>query len=288
MSSPDLTGFANEIRRSGLDVHGLEIWQDGRLAASFGDTRDTRWPIYSVTKSMVSVAAGMAAEEGRLDISAGVLRYLPGEYVRDMKEEQKRSYEQITLRRLMSMSVPGFPFRPSGSDWLREALSVPLKGPRAFAYSNVPAYLAGVAVSVAVGERLDRYLGRKLFSPLGIPDPPCLFSPEGFFYGASGMELSVNELSRVGLMLSHGGEYAREQIVPASYVKEAVSVQQMNREGGYGYFFWKYRDGFSMNGKWGQKCYVLPSRNMVVTFLSHQEEGADRITACMEKYLIDN
>ena len=89
-------------------------------------------------------------------------------------------------------------------------------------------------------------------------------------------------------MLSSQGVYAHRRIVSAGYVKEATSVRQMNREGGYGYFFWKYRDGFSLNGKWGQKCYVLPNQNTMITFLSHIEDGSDQIRLCMEKHLLDN
>ena len=290
MGKPDFAGFIEEIHKNSWQVYGLELWQDGKPEASYGDTQNTRCPVYSVTKSMVSIAVGMASNDGLLNINDSVLRYLPGKYVQAMSAQQREAYEQISLQRLMTMSVDGFPFRPSGSNWLEEALSTPLKEPetRTFTYSNVPAYLTGVSVSEAVDERLDQYLNRKLFAPLGIPDPPCQFSPEGYFYGATGMELTVNELSRIGLMLSCEGKYGQEQIVPADYVKEATSVQQMNREGGYGYFFWKYRDGFSLNGKWGQKCYVLPKQKMMVTFLSHLEEGSGRIRESMEKYLLDN
>ena len=284
------SGFVNEIQENGWPVHGLELWVNGKLADSFGDTQNTRFPIYSVTKSMVSIAAGMASEEGFLNIDDCVLQYLPAKYIQAMKAGQREAFEHISIQRLMTMSVDGFPFRLSGSDWLDEALSIPLSHPntRTFSYSNVPAYLVGVAVSFAVDERLDRYLDRKLFAPLGISGPPCQFSPEGFFYGASGMKLTVHELSRIGLMLSNEGKYAQKQIVSPAYVKEATSVQQMNREGGYGFFFWKYRDGFSLNGKWGQKCYVLPARQLVITFLSNMEEGSDRIRICMEKHLLDS
>lgn len=290
MIMSDFSGFVEEIQENRWQVYGLELWQDGQLAASFGDTQNTRYPIYSVTKSMVSIAVGMAIEDGLLNINDSVLQYLPEKYIQAMSTEQLEIYEQITLWRLMTMSVDGFPFRPSGSNWLEETLSIPLKEPEActFAYSNIPAYLTSVAVSVAVKERLDRYLNHRLFTPLGISDPPCQFSPEGYFYGASGMELTVNELSRIGLMLSREGKYGQEQIVPAAYVKEATSVQQMNREGGYGYFFWKYRDGFSLNGKWGQKCYVLPRKKIMITFLSHLEEGSDQIRMCMEKHLLNS
>ena len=288
MSKPDFSGFVEEIHENGWQVYGLELWQDGKLEAAYGDTQNTRYPIYSVTKSMVSIAVGMASSDNLLNINDSVLRYLPEKYVQAMSVQQREVYKPITLQRLMTMSVDGFPFRPSGSNWLEEALSIPLKEPetRTFAYSNVPAYLTGVAVSAAVEERLDQYLNRRLFRPLGIPNPPCQFSPEGYFYGATGMKLTVNELSRIGVMLSCEGEYGQKQMLPAAYVKEATSVQQMNREGGYGYFFWKYKDGFSLNGKWGQKCYVLPKQKMMVTFLSHLEEGSDRIRESMEKHLL--
>lgn len=67
----------------------------------------------------------------------------------------------------------------------------------------------------------------------------------------------------------------------------ATSVQQSNREGGYGYFIWKYRDGFSINGKWGQKCYCLPEQGLMITFLSHIEEDTYGLKQSMEKHLLN-
>ncbi|MBR3099831.1 MAG: beta-lactamase family protein [Clostridia bacterium] len=288
MFRPDFKGFSEEIKRQGWNVHGAELWLDGKPAASFGDTGKTRFPVYSITKAVTFIAAGMAADDGLLTVNDPLLQHLPEKYARAMSGDQRKAYEHITLRRLMTMSVAGYPFAVSGEDWLENALSIPLSEPEklSFNYSNVSAYLVGVAAAEATGERLDQYLNRRLFAPLGIPDPHCQFSPEGYFYGASGLELTVNELSRIGQMLSDGGIYEGKRILSEAYVKEAVSVQQMNREGGYGYFFWKYRDGFSMNGKWGQKCYVLPKQKTIVTFLSHMEEGSDPVRECMEKYLL--
>lgn len=64
-------------------------------------------------------------------------------------------------------------------------------------------------------------------------------------------------------------------------------IQQMNREGGYGYFLWKYLDGFSINGKLGQKCYVLPERKLVISFLSHMEENSKMLKGSMEKHILE-
>ena len=66
----------------------------------------------------------------------------------------------------------------------------------------------------------------------------------------------------------------------------ATSIQQMNREGGYGYFIWKYHDGFSINGKWGQKCYILPKDELIITYLSHMEENSRDLQKSMEDKLL--
>ena len=60
----------------------------------------------------------------------------------------------------------------------------------------------------------------------------------------------------------------------------------MNQEGGYGFFIWQYRGGFSINGKWKQKCVVLPKRGIVVTYLSHMEDDSNDLLESMERNLL--
>ena len=96
----------------------------------------------------------------------------------------------------------------------------------------------------------------------------------------------MHELSKIGMLLYNGGIYEGKRIVSEEYVKEATSVQQMNREGGFGYFIWKYRNGFSINGKWKQKCYILPKDKLVVTYLSHIEDDTCELKESMEKNIL--
>jgi len=280
--------FVDDIRQNQWNVFGAEVYADGALLHQYGDT-EGRHPVYSVVKTITSIAAGMAVDEGKLDIGRCVVDYLPAAVTGQMTLEQREAYRLITIKRLLTMSVAGYPFRPAGESWLRDSLQYALGDPDkpAFCYSNISAYLVGVAVSCALEEHLYQYLDRKLFRPLGIIEPPCTCCPDGYFYGASGMELSVNELSRIGLLLQNGGIWQGERLLSEAYVKEASSIQQMNREGGYGYFLWKYRNGFSINGKWGQKCYVLPQEKRMVTFLSQIEQGSGEVKKSMEKHLLD-
>lgn len=284
----NFSAFTEEIKKNSWNVFGAEVYFDGELVHQYGDTIEHRYPIYSATKAITSIAVGMAVDEGKLDVHKSVLAYLPNSVISKLPQEQLEVYNCITTKRLLTMSVSGYPFRPTGESWLEETFQYPIPdvNKTEFDYSNFFAYLVGVVASCAVKEDLYQYLNRKLFEPLGIWNPPAMRCPDGYFYGASGMELSVHELSKIGLLLYNGGVHEGRRILSEEYVKEATSIQQMNREGGYGYFVWKYRDGFSINGKWGQKCFVLPKEGLVITYLSHMEENASVVKGSMEKNIL--
>lgn len=282
--SKGFKAFVKEIEMKKWDIYGAQLYVDGVLTDSYGNT-ETRYAIYSATKAVTSIAVGLAVDEGKLDIRKPILQYIPHKYVDAMTEKQLADYERITTRDLLTMSVSGYPFRATGENWLREALACPVAKKGRFDYSNVSAYLAGVVATEALGEDLGEYLERKLFQPLGIIDPEYVRSPEGYFYGASTMFLSVRELSKIGMVLYNGGTYEGQRILSEAYVKEAASVQKRNREGGYGYFLWKFLDGFSINGKWGQKCYCFPEKRVMISFLGHMEEGSDAVAQSMVKHL---
>jgi len=283
----DFQAFVQDITQNHWQVYGVEVHQHGQLLHRWGDWEGLH-PIYSATKSILSMAVGFAVEEGRIDLSAPVTEYLPKAALEGMTSLQRQAYAAITLHRLMTMSVKGFPFRAEGEDWLAYALSCPLERPEepVFDYSNIPAYLTGVALTHAMGMDAGQLIEERIYQPLGIEDYRMGRCPQGYFYGASFMELSVHSLSKIGVTLANGGVYQGQRILSEAYVKRATSVKQMNREGGYGYFFWKYRDGFSINGKWKQKCYVLPKQGLVICYLSHIEDSSHDLVDSMERHLL--
>lgn len=288
MKHMDFESFVKDIRDNRWEVFGAEVYEGGRLVHKYGDTDNSKFPIYSATKTIISVAAGIAYNQGKIELENSVLDYLPAKFVKQMPKEQVTAFRNITIQRLLTMSVEGFPFRPEGESYLRYSLSCPVKNvqERTFDYSNIPAYLVGVALTEAVREDLFEYLNRNLFVPLHITEPVYKRCPDGYFYGASGMELSVHDLSKIGLLLYNSGVYEGQQIVSEEYAKAATGIQQMNREGGYGYFIWKYREGFRISGKWGQKCFILPERGLVVTYLSHMEDNSNELSESMERNIL--
>ncbi len=297
----DFDGFIGDIETNKWQVFGVEVYKSGRLIYSYGDCAKDLHEIYSATKTVLSLAVGIASDQGLFDIKRCLLDYMPAERLAKMDGEQKAAFEQITIERLLTMSVAGFPFRASGDSWLDFSLSRKIKNPgeRIFSYSNISAYLVGVALVEALKKEgwkskcpttensiLLNYIEEKLLSPLGINRYQYQLCPDGYFYGASGMKLTVHDLSKLGLLLYKKGSFEGRRIVSEEYVKAATSIQQKNREGGYGYFIWKYREGFSINGKWKQKCYVLPDHELIISFLSHIEDDSVTLVESMEKHLL--
>ena len=280
--------FTDDIVNNKWNVFGAEVYEKGELTHSFGDTEENLHEIYSATKTVLSIAVGIAVDEGKFDIDRSLISYIPKERIEKLSQRQCEVWEKITIKRLLTMSVKGFPFRAEGDSWLDFSLACDIPDPdeKAFDYSNISAYLTGVALSEALGKDLAAYIDEKLMKPLGIERYEYTRCPDGYFYGASGMQMSVHDLSRIGLMLYDKGVYNGQRILSEEYADEATSVQQMNREGGYGYFIWKYRDGFSINGKWKQKCYILPKRELMVTYLSHIEDDSHDLLESMERNIL--
>ena len=281
--------LVKDIEENQWDVIGLEVYRKGQLLHSYGDTTEQIYDIYSATKSIVSIAVGICYDRGLIDFEKSILEYLPKDKVGRMSLEQKNDFQKLTIYRLLTMSVEGFPFRPEGDSYLEFCLSYKIENPDnvGFHYSNVCTYLIGVALTEILGEDLGTFIERQILQPLRIKDFIYDRCPDGYFYGASKMKLSVHDLSKFGILMMNDGVFEGQRIVSPEYVRLATSVQIMNREGGYGFFFWNYREGFSVHGKWGQRVYCLPDKDLMVTHLAHMEEQGNELLKSIEKNVLD-
>ncbi len=268
------SNLISRIENENWPVFGAEIYKNNQLVNHFGNT-SKRFPLYSISKSITSIGFGIAENEGLINIDDLLLKYIPDEFTTLIEKEQLKLFENISLERFLTMSVKGFDFRPSSDNYLLYSLNTKIfPDIKEFHYTNICAYLISVALTTAVGKPLYEYLNEKIFVPMEIEKPSYQKSPEGFFYGATGIELSVHELSKIGLMLINNGIFNNKEIVPEKYIKRATDIQIMNKEGGYGYFFQKFGKGFSLNGKWGQKCFCIPQEGIVLSVLGNFQDGS--------------
>ena len=88
----NFNAFVNDIEENKWNVFGAEVYVDGKLVHQYGDTTTHRYPIYSATKTITSIAVGMAIDEGKLDIHKSVLEYLPESATSKMSKPQLEIY----------------------------------------------------------------------------------------------------------------------------------------------------------------------------------------------------
>ncbi len=282
--------FIDTVKQNNWELHGIEVFHNGKVIEQYNiSNAKQRHPIYSATKSITSLAVGMAVDDGKFDINESLYEYLKSEIPVYANIKQMENLKQITIKRLLTMSVKDYPFRPEGDNWLEYSLMYPLDNveEKVFDYSNISAYLVGVAVAKALDRHLYDYLEERLFEPLQILKPLYQNCPSGYFYGASGMQLTVGELARIGQLCLQKCIYNGQRVVSEEYLTEATTVQQVNREGGYGYFFWKYKDGYRISGKWGQRCLLFPDRDLMITYLSNMEHGSEKLSQAVEEFILE-
>lgn len=277
--------FIQEIEKNNLNLHGIEIFQDSDIIFRYMWNDDIRYPIYSATKSFTSTAVGIATDEGKISIDAPLSEYLERKYLQNMNEDLRRDFCRLTVKRFLTMSVNGYPFRPSGKDWLETVLQTNAEYEKnSFSYTNVSAYLVGVACENATGESMEKYLKSRLFEPLGIENPTVQCDTQGRFYGATGMYLTVHELSLLGQLYLKKGIFCGKRILSEKWTEEATKLHINNSDGGYGYFFWVNGDHFSISGKWGQKCLIYPRKNLMITYLGDMPENSGKMQSVAEKF----
>ena len=273
-----LRAFTESLKAAGLDIHGAELFYKGQAYRT--GRCDVRLPIYSVTKSITSAAFMLACDDGLLSPELPLSQFLESRYHPLMSEGFKQQAD-ATVKENKSFAQHTY------SAWTRSILSLDTDyTDTAFHYSNIPAYLVGAAVENVYDGELMSVLDKRIFSPLSIPAPPCQTSPEGHFYGATGMELSVSELATLGRLFLSCTEPDGTRLISQEAVKRAVSpLVDTGRGDSYGYFFRTDKLGFYMRGKWGQQCIICPEKQLVLAYLSHQPERADELHAAAKAFV---
>lgn len=67
--------FQEEARNSRWNIHGMQVIRKDKVVYQMGDCT-TRFPIYSATKSITSLAVGIAVDEGKMSIDKSLYEYI--------------------------------------------------------------------------------------------------------------------------------------------------------------------------------------------------------------------
>lgn len=284
-----LDRIVTAIDREALGAYGVHVLI-GDDEASHRWRSDDRENLYSVSKGVSALAAGIAIDAGLLALDTRVAELLPSVQLGD-------GVEAVTLRHLLTMTS-GIDFEWWGGleapwpDLAEEMLRRPTRGPgEVYQYSDASTYVAMRMLGAIVGDVRDWLLPR-LFEPLGIHNPQWHRCPLGWIVGGAGLELRTEELARIGRVLRDRGEWRGRRIVSAAWVDtmhtEWVPTGWAGDSSRYGLAVWRGPgDGWRLDGLYGQYVYVDEARDAVITITAHEETRDGRLVQIASTTLED-
>lgn len=269
-----------------LDVYGIEVYCDDALVYKHFWKDDIVYPIYSATKTYTSTVVGIACDMKLMSVNDSIVKYLDEETIRGINNSSFDVLSKLSLEDFLTMSISGYPFRPQGEDWLLDSLNtkIQLDIEKKAHYSNVPAYLIGIACENAVEMPFMEFSDKYLFQMMNSPVPRFITDSNGRYYGATGFEMRLSDFSKLGLLWLNNGCFDGLQVVSSSWINRAVQPYTVIESESYGYFVWVYGDYYCIKGKWGQNCIVFPKEKIVVSYLS----SVDNRTNQLQKIVVDS
>ncbi len=197
--------------------------------------------------------------------------------------EPSESVAQLTVHHVLSMSTGHDTdvlerFDPAApQDWARIFLSTPPQTPvgSRHVYNNGASWLLGELIRTRTGEDLLDYLRPRLLAPLGI-DATWDRDALGRCLGWSGIHVRTRDLAAMGELYRCDGVWQGRRLLPEGWVARATVAQIPTVEPspdwnlGYGYQLWLGREGYRLDGAFGQFSLVLPERGLVVAITSAQ------------------
>ncbi len=257
-------------------------------------TRNIPWNMFSSTKSVVAMLAGIANTQGKLDLGASIATYLP-------PGSADRAHAAITVRDLLTQTSglrqsivteaasAGLDVDPN---IVKQALALPVQHQPGtfFEYTQHGPDLLAYVIQRAVGLDLQTFAQRNLFGPLGIDQRNYYWARDrsGHTYGYAFLYMPPADYSRLGMLMVDDGVWHGRRIISSDYIRQLHTPTPTN--GCYGYLFWVNNkpcigpsfpsrktvdaaplaglppDAYSMVGFLQQNNFIVPSLGLLVSW----------------------
>ncbi|TIM06938.1 serine hydrolase [Mesorhizobium sp.] len=292
------------------DTDALTIMKAGKFVGDWFAPHmefGARHIIFSISKSLTAILAGILEGEGLFDPQAPVTRYLP--------ESAGSAYGDASVRHVLDMSVsldfeeayvdPESAFaryrratlwnpgggRESLADFILTLQRLDEPHGRTFRYRSPNSDLLGILLERASGQRFAELMHEKLWLPLGaMSEASVTVDMAGTARTAGGISVTPRDLARIGEMMRQGGIANGRRIVPEAWVRDTVSTggdAEAWQRGTMAFLFpqGRYRNkwyqigaasgafcGIGIHGQW---LYVDPKAEVVIAKMSSQPEPVD-------------
>jgi len=261
---------------------------------------EQRFQSYSMAKTVVAMLVGIAIAEGKISS----VDDLAQQYVPELKGHP---YGETKLKDLLTMSSGvAFTENYDGKDDVTTLARLTLmqQGPGGvnavlpfanrerpagtkFSYASAESEVLSLVLHNAVGKNLADYLSEKIWQPMGAEaDATWIVDAGGHELGYMGLNATLRDWGRLGMLLANNGALDGKQIIPAAWVKEMTAVHGPHLQrgtatkfNGYGYQTWLIGEhAFALFGVRGQSIFVDPDTKLVIvhTAVHSTFTGAER------------
>jgi CubicO group peptidase (beta-lactamase class C family) len=271
--------------------------------------------VFSISKSLTGLLAGIAAGDGLLDADAPVTRYVPSVAGSAYGSARVRDLLDMTVdldfdeeylddggafdryRRAMLWNPERAGTAPETMEGFLGTLGTRGGGHgKRFYYASPNTDLLGLVVERATGIRYHRYLGERLLAPMGAMGASHVTVDRvGTARAAGGVCLTTRDLARVGQLVMDGGVAADgTRVVPAGWIDDLRAngdrqawvdgnFADMFADGRYRSCWYDAGDGrgsFAAVGIHGQWLWCDPqSRIVLAKTASRPDASEDEATA---------
>lgn len=277
-----LEKLRRKIELQGLGVKNVRVLRHGETIGVLDFVPEQAVNVWSASKTFTAMAAGIAIGEGFFGLDDPVNRFISHMGTCD-----------ITVRNLLRMTTGHAKCPLSRAIDAHEVpddlLALFVNEPRVvrpgtkFIYDNLAWYVISRLIEHVTGQMLDVFLYERALKQIGFARPVWDVCPRGHTQGFAGLHLSVSQLARFGQLLLQGGEWEGKQLIPRAFVTASMRPQistvdfdapfaTADSRAGYGYGLWmnSYPGSCRMDGMYGQYVVLLPSKDAVVSYVSHE------------------
>jgi CubicO group peptidase (beta-lactamase class C family) len=300
-----LCRMADRFVASGANIHAVLVARGGKLVFEryFKGSDEIPGRIYgsrlvdvsfdantlhnmkSVSKSVASLALGVAIDQGRIrSISEPIFSFFP-----ELSDLRSPERDRIQLLHVltMSMGLAWVEATPATGDFsndearmnmawdpCRYVLSRSITAPagQEFFYNTGALRLVSAIIRKATGRPLDEFARATLFEPLGIRSAEWA-RVRGETDAGGGLRLRPRDMAKIGQLVLAEGRWNNRQIVSKAWIETSTSPKLKATDGmSYGYLWWLGRAGINARevhwvgalGRGGQSIRVVPELDLVV------------------------
>ncbi len=254
-----------------------------------GNSKESKHISWSVAKSFLSALIGIAFNDGLInDLDDPITKYLP--------EFEGTGYDGVPIKALLQMSS-GIQFNEDYGDYdsdinrFGRAISLGTsmkefamslknhKEPGTFHhYVSIDTQMLAMLLVKVTGESITDLLQEQIWDKLGMEfDAYYLLDDTGMEVALGGLNASLRDYAKFGLLYLNRGNWEGEQIVPADWVDASHRADEdhlipgdnphSSDSWGYGYQWWVPgfpETDFTAAGIYNQYIYVDPVTEVVI------------------------